>query len=193
MIRGGIYALLAIVALIFALAAIGTNIAQWNNGGNKLTPWYLCSNGGSATSTSSCTQVTDVTCSAFKSRIQAVEAFYVITAGLLLIALIFAVLDHGNVHEFRHYGAILIGISLAIVITSLIGWAIAIAVVTQSYCSGTVGGTGSGSGVSATSGALKDQPGFRWRASPFLMVVVTFFALVMLIVAWRAPAHATAK
>lgn len=193
MIRGGIYALLAIVALAFALAAIGTTIAEWNNGDSELTPWYVCGNGGSPTSTSSCTRATDIDCSTFKSRIQAVEAFYVITAGLLLIGLIFAVLDHGNVHEFRHYGPILVGISFLIFACSIIGWAIAIALVTQSYCSGSVSAAASGSGATVNSNALKDAPGFKWRESPFLMVVTTFFALLMLIAAWRAPALATAK
>jgi len=190
MIRGGIYALLAIVALALALAAIGTTIAQWNGGDNELTPWYLCGNGGSPTSTSSCIRANNIDCSTFKTRIQVVEAFYVITAGLLLIGLIFAVLDHGNVHEFRYYGPILVGISFLIFACSIIGWAVAIALVTQEHCTAAAG---SGSGAAVTGGAIKDAPGFKWRESPFLMVGTTFLSLLMLIAAWRAPALATAK
>jgi hypothetical protein len=199
MFRGGIYAILAVIALAFALAAIGTDIAQWGShnptgptADMKLTPWQMC--GSSGNSGTSCVPPSDIDCQPFADRMRAVEAFYVLTAIFLLIAIIFAVLDHGNVHGFRHYRGILLGLAFLIIACSLIGWAIALSLVMQSFCDGTAGsGSGSRNSAGGQGGSISSAPRFEWWASPFLMVVATFFGIIMFVVAHRAPALATAK
>jgi len=197
MIRGGIYAILAVVALIFALAAIGTDIAQWGNNNPKgptadmrLTPWMLCGGG-------SCVEPSDLGCGDFADRLRAVEAFYVLTCIFLLIAIIFAVLDHGNVHGFRHYRAILLVLAFLIIACSLIGWAVAISLVLQAFCQGASGSGSNASGDNNSAGgqpsSISDAPRFEWWASPFLMVVTTFIGIIMFVVAHRAPGLATSK
>jgi hypothetical protein len=194
MIRGGIYALLAIVALACNLAALGTDIAQWGTNNpkgpkadSKLTPWYLCGPRGTG-----CTPAGEVDCQGFQDRMRAMEAFYVLSAIFLLLAIIFAVLDHGNVHQFRHYRKILLGLSFLIIACSIIGWALALTLVLQNFCDGSSGGDSTGS-AGQERGSIRDAVNFEWWASPFLLVVTTFFGIIMFIVAHRAPALATAK
>jgi hypothetical protein len=184
MIRGGIYALLALAALAFCLAAIGTDIAEFgstNAAGagqdNKLSVWHVCGRPSDQSTTSSCVEARDVGCDVFMHRMRTMQAFYVLTAIFLLVALVFAVLDHGNVHGYRHYRPILLTLAFLIVACSVIGWALAIVLVRQSHCGS----------------AISDAPGFEWEASPFLLVVTTFFGILMFIAAHRAPGLATAK
>lgn len=182
MIRGGIYGLLAVAALAFALAAIGTDIAKWDESVStqsfrfRASPWYVCGRISDNSASSSCHPVEDFECDALEHRYRAMQAFYVMTCVVLLAALIFAVLDHGNVHEFKYYMPLLLAFALAVMIFSLIGWAIAISIPRQSFCS---------------SGKMADRAGFTWKASPFLMVITTIIGIVMFIVAWRAPATST--
>lgn len=197
MLRGGIFAILAIIALAFNLAAIGTDIAQWGNDNPngpkadaKLTPWHLCGPRGTG-----CTPANEIDCQGFKDKMLAMEAFYVIAAIFLLFSIIFAVLDHGNVHQFRHYKKILLFLAFMVFASSVIGWALALSLVLQNHCDGT--GTDDGS-VSVGSqgqepGSIADAVNFQWWASPFLLVVTSFLSLIMLIAAHRAPALATAK
>jgi hypothetical protein len=183
MLRGGIYGLLAIAALAFALAAIGTNIASWfenvnNSGGYNFhaSPWQLCGRVADYTASTSCHPVEDFNCGPLEDRYRAMQAFYVLTCVAILAALIFAVLDHGNVHEFKYYKPLLLIFALSIIIFSLIGWAIAISIPRQSFCG---------------SGRMSDRAGFEWEASPFLLIITTIIGIVMLIVAHRAPHGST--
>jgi hypothetical protein len=190
MIRGGIYGLLALIALAFCLAAIGTTVAEWaeaspQTGGQdlsrKLTAWYYCQRAG-ATSPMNCAPMNEHPCQGFKDRVRAAEAFYVMTAIVLLAAILFAVLDHGNVHGFRHYSTVLLLLAVAIIVFSLIGWAVMISAVRESFCEG--------DGVAAQA-EIEEQPNFDWGASPFLLLITTIIGIVMLIVAHRAPGAST--
>jgi hypothetical protein len=194
MLRGGIYAILAVVALAFALAAIGTDIAHYgvanpdgNTYDNKASLWYLCQSGGpagsnSANSATSCFPADEIGCTGLKDRFRTSQAFYIMTAVILLVALVFAVLDHGNVHGFKHYKVLLLLFALATIVFSVIGWAVAISIARETFCEGD---------VNTRVGPFKDQPNFEWRASPFLLLVSTVFGIAMLVVALRAPHGAT--
>lgn len=187
MIRGGIYALLATCALIFTLAAIGTSICSFgtrgllNNGQatqdvqRDVTLWYDCGRQG-ATNPNFCNPHQDHACSSLRSRMQAAEAFYVLTAITLALSILFAVFDHGNVHGVKFYKLILLLLALLTFIFSIIGWAIAISVPRKDHCGHP---------------AWVSQPQYYWGPSPFLLLIATLFAIPMFLVAKHAPFAAT--
>ena len=195
MLRGGIYAILAVVALAFALAAIGTDIAHYGSANpdgstfdNKVELWYLCQSGGaggtnSANSGTTCFPADEIGCTGLKDRFRTAQAFYIMTAIVLLVALVFAVLDHGNVHGFKHYKVLLLLFAVATIVFSVIGWAIAISIARETFCE---------DDVNTRVGPIKDQPSFEWRASPFLLVATSVISIAMFVFALVSPHHSTA-
>jgi hypothetical protein len=191
LVRGGIYAIMGVIALVFALAAIGTDLARWggveghDNTNFKSTVWEICGRGFHDDHIGTCYRTTDhnLGCDEMRDHYNALQAFYVLTNITLLIAIVFAILDHGNVRGFKHYKKILTGLSFLTVAFSVLGWSIAIATVRKDFCDGSHG--------EYTWGAMQDQPNFEWGASPFLLIVTTVLGIMMLCVAHKAPHDAT--
>jgi hypothetical protein len=120
--------------------------------------------------------VSELSCGGLKNRYRAAEAFYVMTAIVLLFAIIFAVLDHGNVHGVKYYKLLLIIFALATLAFSVIGWAIAISIPRISHCG---------------YGKWTSYPNHNWGPSPFLLIVATFFSILMLLIATLVPFSGT--
>jgi hypothetical protein len=187
MFRGGLYATIALIALAINLAALGTNIAEWRDapGDNemadmRLTPWFTCMKRGN--STTMCVPHQEAGCAVLKNRLLVMVSFYIASAGILFFAILFAIMDHGNVHGFRFYGGVLLAFGLVAAACSIIGWALAISIVTESYCT---------SAAAGNDVAISDREGFAWRQSAFLLVAVTFLSFAMTAVSRVAPKAAT--
>jgi MFS superfamily sulfate permease-like transporter len=190
LIRGGLFALLACFALIFALAAVGTNIASWGDvqhhtsSNYRASVWEICGRMFHDDHVESCYSATDgaITCTPFKDRFRAMQCFYILTILLLLISIIFAVLDHGNVRNFKHYKVILLFLGGLAIIFSLMGWSLAFSIPRTHFCESSPGNSWE---------AMQDQPNFTWGPSPFLMLIVTLSGIAMFFIAWRAPTEST--
>jgi hypothetical protein len=209
MFRGGIFAILGVLVLGFALAAINTDIGRWGgwhdadwspqeflsaqqgSDGNdqdmnyKVTLWQVCGRVFRDNRIETCYAVTDhsITCEEFRHFFRSIQAFYILTAVFSLLSIVFAVLDHGNVLKFKHYRTILLFLAFMVFACSIVGWSLAIASVHRRFCGAKNGAAGWE--------AVHDQPDFEWGASPFLLVVATVFGMAMLYVAHRWPAKST--
>jgi xanthine/uracil permease len=190
MFRGGLYALLAVVGLVFALAAIGTDLARWSGSAWhestnwKSTVWQICGRVYQDDHVETCYSATDhaIACTPMKDNFRALQCFYILTCIVLVTAIGFAILDHGNVRDFKHYKHILFGLAGGTVACSLLGWAIAIGTVRSHFCD---------SDANNSWEAMLDQPHFEWGASPFLLLITTLLAIGMTVVAYKAPDRAT--
>lgn len=196
------YGILALIALTLTLAAIGTDIARYDEDlagatlDTKMDLWHLCQSTdqpvGTARSDTFCAPARKLRCTKLKDRLRAAEAFYIMTAIVLMLALVIAALDHGHDnygsdhssgHGFRHWKPLLLLLALLTIVFSIIGWALAFSVAREDFCEG------DGDGIAFL--AAKDRPNFEWRASPFLLLVSTVFGIAMFIVAFRAPHGST--
>lgn len=183
--RGGMYAIFGLIGLIFALAAVGTDIARFDNDA-KADVWKLCAGGAGGNAQGSgegvsagsgCQRSQDIQCSSLKTRYQAMEAFYVLTIIFIFLAIVFAICDYQNVHGFRHFTEILLTLAFLTIACSIIGWALAISNMTTTLCGG----------------KLHDAPGFKWWASPFLLIITTVCGMIMFCQAFRHPHSATTR
>jgi hypothetical protein len=227
MFYGGTYALLAVVASAFTIAAMSANLALWDAESsdgdwfeivaydprkvvnqfssitrvgvdNKLTSrpsnphqkhlrfratlWEICSRDFHYEAGEACRTAVDpaLTCASVRATFETIQAFYMLTLSLSIVALIFAVLDHGNFREFKYYKPVLAGIAVFIVGFSAVGWSVAISAVHRSFCEHTV-----------LKRSMISQPEFEWGASVYLLLVSSVLGLTMLVVALRHPQHAT--
>jgi ABC-type Fe3+-siderophore transport system permease subunit len=186
LLRGGIVGILAVVALAFAIAANFTEIVRWTDTVDSVdfhlraTPWHMCSRRVDGSAATTCYPASDFECPSLRHRYRAMEAFYVLTCAIILATLVFAVLDHGNVHKSACYVPVLLGCAISIVLSSLTAWAIAISIPREDFCDG-----------DRRLSRIISHAKFAWQPSPFLLVVATVIGLFMWFVAWRTPVAAT--
>jgi hypothetical protein len=186
-LRGLIYAGLAVFAIIFVFAALGTNVAKFKNEGqgfsvtNEVNLWKSCSKSSSSfrgTSPKSCISTTDsdIDCAKFKDNFRAAQAFYILTVLLLPVAIAIGLLDHFKPQLLEKLPMRpkfwLLAVAIALFVLSLIAWAIGVGIPNTSYCG---------------SGKYSDAPGFSYGASPFLMLIAWFAVIAMAVVALVMP------
>lgn len=192
------YMLLALLALGCTLAAMGTDIARYDDVvagggtlGENMDVWHLCQYSGQpvagAQSDTFCAPVRRLRCTELKDRLRAAEAFYIMTAIVLLLALMAAARDHGSHGSgrgfFSYLKVILLLLALLTIVFSIIAWALAFSVAREDFCEG------EGDGIAFL--AAKDRPNFKYRASPFLLIATTVLAIAMLLAALLGRHHST--
>jgi len=181
-LRGAFYAGLALVSIIFVIAALGsyTAMAKTDNPYSryKTSLWYECSRIGSSDNVATCVSTTDgelSNCGGRISAFRAAQAFYIMTILLLFAALILGIVDHFNPKQIDRLPGFpklwFLLLAVWIFFWSIIAWAIALSTAHRT-CAGR---------------KVSDFSNFSYGASPFLMLVVTCFAIFHGIIALLIP------
>lgn len=185
--RGLAYLVLALVALIFTIAAFSTRIfhAEASAGGQNseawASIWYACQRvwTGGNKPIYQCYDPADpeITCQATKDSVRAARAFAVLTMIFVVVTVIAGVADHFAAAFFADGKEhIILGIlAVVVALTSTVTWAIGVAYPHTEFCDRT---------------AIKDTPGFEWGAAPFLMLIVTVVAILQAAAAFVLPRRA---
>jgi uncharacterized membrane protein len=189
-LRGLVYAGIATFAIILTFAALGTTIGEAKQNGvqnfytkRDVSLWRLCTKqrDQSGTSPKSCISTTDeeLDCAKSKDYFRAAQAFYIMTTLMLAAAIALGLFDHFQPATLDRCPVlpklIFFIFVLVLFVLSLIAWAIAVAIPHTDFCG---------------SGNFVDAPGFKYGASPFLMLVVWLLTIPMAIVCiFMPPRH----
>jgi hypothetical protein len=194
--RGAVYAAFLIAALAFAVAALPTKIATFEDrsgiipvgvpGGDivrhaRANLWYLClqesgPEASPAASLSVCISATDTAleCRTFLNSFRAMQAFSLITVIFLVISAVFGVLDQTNTGSSPRYKTLLVIMALLCIGLSIAAWALSVVTTRETFCDGD---------EDREVRSMSSQPNFKWGPSPFLMLAATLWAVAALFAA----------
>jgi hypothetical protein len=191
--RGLVFLALTILCVVWMLVGFGTNVfsIEPSNASYKSSVdiWYTCTRPGDVNGRKQMAQCFDLVdpalkCDELANRVRAIRAFYVLTAVFVVVNLIAGVMDHFGALEGLPFGLksqiVLVVLAAIVIFWSLLSWAIAISFPRTAYC-----------GNNAQ--AVSDSNGFKWQASPFMMLMLFFTAIVQLVLALIFPSSAAAK
>ena len=115
-------------------------------------------------------------CAKQKDRARAVRAFYVLTALVVVVSIVVGVLDAFgalNLPGGLKPQIALIAVAAAMIVFTLLSWALAISWPRSKYCGATT--------------SYSKSNGFGWAASPFMMLLAMLVAIGQLVVAILIP------
>jgi hypothetical protein len=192
MIRGGIFAVLCAATIACSLFALGTELASWSKEEQLeqthyvVDIWYMCARvrntvtGVETVAVCSRTTAERNKCPDYGNRFFVMQAFYTLTALASIFGLICATKDTRNEHSDTHFRYVLLLSALLILAFSGVSWGVALGMPREHFCE---------HDPKNNIPPMKDEQGFRWGVSPFMMVVNSVLAVAMIVVAIATPAY----